>query len=65
MAACENAETTIEEERVLLTINEQVSRKERLRKFVEETSFYDVDLRRDKDREAAYIMELRLEKFNR
>ena len=40
-------------------------RREKIRQFIEENSFYDVDLRRNIDREAEYVRNLRLEKLNR
>lgn len=36
-----------------------------LQKFIEENSFYDIDLRRDLDPETKYVMDLRLQKVNR
>ena len=41
------------------------SRKNMLKKFIEENSFYDIDLRRDLDLESKYVMDLRLQKINR
>ena len=45
--------------------NVSAIRREKIRQFIEENSFYDVDLRRNIDREAEYVRNLRLEKLNR
>lgn len=39
-------------------------RREKLRQFIEENSFYDVDLRRNIDSETEYVRDVRLEKLN-
>ena len=40
------------------------TKRSKLRKFIEESSFYDVDLRRTIDTESEYVRNVRLDKLN-
>lgn len=71
----ESSEATVEEARLLDSLHDlnqaskllsqQEQRKEKLKQFIEENSFYDVDLRRQLDSEADFIRNTRLEKVSR
>ena len=71
----ESSEATVEEARLLDSLHDlnqaskllaqQEQRKDKLKQFIEENSFYDVDLRRQLDSEADFIRNTRLEKVSR